>query len=165
MNYLEHTLMSILSKIAAADPSARGYTITRVGEPDPPAVARDYQTRNILILRALHIALALDFTAGVSLDADDAHPVLVFIELPYPSFGPLQVSWHLPREAAWYLSEPTYPGEYDGHSTIQKYVRILHYVSNGVLRAKTEGIEGPEGEAMSAEEYRGLFGGSNVGND
>jgi len=101
----EDELRSLLKAIAALDPSA------------PQAGAKDsfqrYSIRNRLILRALGAATAAGYAAGIDTDPSEPdYPIVVYLHLPGG-----QVSWHLP---SW--------GEWDGHSTEQKYRRVREYI-------------------------------------
>jgi hypothetical protein len=67
-----------------------------------------------LVLDALAYAGHLGYVVGIALDpAEPAWPV-VYIDLPTG-----QVSWHM----------PAYGGEYDGHTTPEKYQRIRDYLA------------------------------------
>jgi hypothetical protein len=101
----EVRLAQTLAAIAAVDPSRHGHT-----GPDSLEIATRYAQRNALIWVAVGLAHQVGVPAGVGYDPSDAHPVIVYIELP----GVGQVSWHL----------PTHPVGWDGHTTGQKYERI-----------------------------------------
>ncbi|MEA5366068.1 hypothetical protein VA596_41530 [Amycolatopsis sp., V23-08] len=74
----------------------------------------NYVIRYPLVVRALGIAAELGYVVGIALDpAEPAWPV-VYIELPAG-----QVSWHM----------PAYGGEYDGHTTPEKYQRIRDFIA------------------------------------
>lgn len=107
-------LARTLTEIAATDPSADGHT-----GPDTREVAARYARRNTLIWQALAQALAAGMPAGVGHDPGDPHPVVVYLDLP----GAGQVSWHLPEDGRQQVL-PVYPGQWDGHSTEVKYLRI-----------------------------------------
>jgi hypothetical protein len=80
-----------------------------------------YEERNCLALAFARMARAAGWVVGW-VDDDDAGrdwPVLM-IDTPAG-----QVSWHLPRLwIADYEEFGRYPGEWDGHSTPEKYQRL-----------------------------------------
>lgn len=69
----------------------------------------DYEIRYPLVWRALSLALAAGYVAGVRIDPAEPDWPVVYIELPQG-----QTSWHMPQ----------YPVEFDGHSTAEKYERV-----------------------------------------
>lgn len=72
-----------------------------------------YAERYVLVFRAIPLALAAGYRAGVRIDdAEPGWPV-AYIELPTG-----QVSWHMP--------EHEHP--FDGHSTDEKYQRVRAFV-------------------------------------
>lgn len=75
---------------------------------------KNYPARYQLVLIALALSAGIGYVCGIGFDEKEGTdwPV-VFIELP--KIG--QVSWHM----------PAYPGEFDGHSTEEKYSRCRKY--------------------------------------
>jgi hypothetical protein len=106
-------LAQVLAEIAAVDPSRHGHT-----GPDTPQAQAAYARRNRLIWTALALSYEAGVPAGVGHDPTDPRPVVVYLELP--SAG--QVSWHL----------PAYAGEWDGHSTAEKYQRVADFAATTV---------------------------------
>lgn len=72
----------------------------------------DYERRYPLVFRALHLALALGYAAGIRIDAAEPEWPVAYIELPTG-----QVSWHMPQ----------HPAEWDGHTTEEKYRRTTAF--------------------------------------
>lgn len=72
----------------------------------------DYEARYGLVLQALHLAYEVGFEAGIRIDKNEPEWPVVYIELPTG-----QVSWHMPQ----------HKNEWDEHTTIQKYNRILSW--------------------------------------
>ncbi|HLU45237.1 MAG TPA: hypothetical protein VKZ67_09505 [Natronosporangium sp.] len=102
----EEELRSLLRAIAAIDPSAPG-----AGKGHE---YRRYSIRNKLILQAVGVAIAAGIIAGIDADPNQPdYPVVVYLRLPTG-----QVSWHLPP---WW-------GEWDGHDTQEKYLRVREYL-------------------------------------
>jgi hypothetical protein len=110
-------LSRTLREIAATDPSAEGHT-----GPDTPAISARYARRNDLVWQALTQARDAGLPAGVGLDPADPHPVVVYLELPTG-----QVSWHLPDDGRHH-GQPAYAGEWDGHTTAEKYMWVDLYI-------------------------------------
>lgn len=100
-------LRAALVAIAKLDPSNTGST----GGAGMDDQAR-YSARNVLVVQALAYAMAAGLPCGFAPSDDTAWPV-VFIDLPTG----LQVSWHL----------PAYPGQYNGHTTAEKYAAIREF--------------------------------------
>ena len=75
-----------------------------------------YHERNQVVA-----ALAKMFPAGVAVDPDEPDWPVLYIDLPDG-----QVSWHFQRSEAIDLLAgiPKYDGEWDGHSTEEKYTRL-----------------------------------------
>jgi len=69
----------------------------------------DYDSRNRFIMQALLLAGACGYKTGIQRDKSEDGWLIVFIELPTG-----QVSWHIPE----------FEGEWDGHTTGQKYDRL-----------------------------------------
>lgn len=86
-----------------------------------------YAERDLCVAALAALALKLGWRAGlgkhdpcdVLWDADWRN--VVFIDLP----GSLQVSWHIhDSELPDFAFLPPYPGEWDGHTTAEKYARL-----------------------------------------
>lgn len=75
----------------------------------------NYVIRYPLVVRALGIAAELGYIVGIALDPAEPKWPVVYIELPTG-----QVSWHM----------PAYGGEYDGHTTPEKYQRIRDFIAS-----------------------------------
>ena len=75
-----------------------------------------YHERNQVVA-----ALAKLFPSGVAVDPDEPDWPVLYIDLPDG-----QVSWHFQRSEAIELLAgiPKYDGEWDGHSTEEKYARL-----------------------------------------
>lgn len=73
----------------------------------------NYAVRNRKVLQALGLAAEIGYPCGVRLDPEVPEWPVIYIELPVG-----QVSWHLPEH-----NEP-----FDGHSTDEKYHRILNFI-------------------------------------
>lgn len=74
---------------------------------------QDYDLRNRAIIEAVYMALFIGHDAGVRFDPAEPEWPVFFIELPTG-----QVSWHLPQHVK----------TWDGHSTEEKYARLVMYV-------------------------------------
>lgn len=103
------TFLSSLAEIMAGDPSNPVCTLE--AEENREAA---YKVRNFGIVSAVGMAMGLGMKAGFQGDPGDPARVIAYVELP----GHGQVSWHL----------PAYAGTYDGHSTMQKYLRVAEYL-------------------------------------
>lgn len=86
-----------------------------------------YEERNRVVALLVRMALSLGWKAGIGNhednpgeDWDSEWRTLVVIELPAG-----QVSWHI-HDSHLFLFEgfPKYDGEWDGHTTPQKYARV-----------------------------------------
>lgn len=101
MSTPRHDLAVWLRWICLADPSWPGH--------DPELA--DYRRRNAFVHMAIAAAIEVGFQAGFALDpnGEPGFRTVAYIELPTG-----QVSWHMPEFA----------GEFDGHSTADKYRRI-----------------------------------------
>lgn len=97
----------VLAEVAACDPSD-----PHVKLPDNVTEQEAYEQRNRLIYQALASAAANRMPHGIQPDPADPAWVIAFIDLPTG-----QVSWHL----------PAYVGQWDGHSTAEKYHRVRAY--------------------------------------
>lgn len=95
--------MSVVARVQLA------HTLTLIAQHDT-----DYPIRYELVFRAIPLALAAGYPAGVALDPVEPDWPVVYIELPDG-----QVSWHM----------PAHPVEFDGHSTEEKYRRITAYTT------------------------------------
>lgn len=73
----------------------------------------NYEIRYGLVMKALYLATALGYAAGIGFDIKEPRYPVVYIELPTG-----QVSWHVPE----------YARPWDGHSTEEKYKRINEFV-------------------------------------
>lgn len=100
-------LVAILAEVAASDPSD-----PHVKLPEGVTEELAYQRRNAFIYQALAQAAAVGYDHGIQPDPAEPGRVLAYIDLPTG-----QVSWHL----------PCYVGEYDGHSTPEKYHRVREF--------------------------------------
>lgn len=109
-------LRGVLVAIAKLDPSNPAH--------GPEA---DYDSRNVLVVQAVHLAMLAGMPAGFGVDASEPLYVVAYIELyepprpGFPSFG--QVSWHI----------PAHQHPYDGHDTPGKYRRISEYSTAGII--------------------------------
>lgn len=74
----------------------------------------NYEIRNRIIYEALAAAAQCGYPHGFRIDAADPEWPVAFIQLPTG-----QVSWHMPQ----------FPQEWDGHSTEEKYRRIVEFRS------------------------------------
>jgi hypothetical protein len=84
-----------------------------------------YHERNMVVVALARLALELGFKAGikqhVGVDWEDDWRNIVFIDLPAG-----QVSWHIhDSEAHLFYFLGAYDGEWDGHTTEEKYERVL----------------------------------------
>jgi hypothetical protein len=91
-----------------------------------------YHERNQVVLLAARMAQKLGYKVGIGYDddpeLDQAMWAVVFIDLP----GCGQVSWHLPQymiDALELDPIPDYDGEWDGHDSDEKYLRVDLYVN------------------------------------
>lgn len=90
-----------------------------------------YAERNQLVA-----LLASAFPAGIKRTAIEGWDAewhnCVYIDLP----GGRQASWHYhDREAALFAHLPPYAGEWDGHTTDEKYARIAELTKGRATRA------------------------------
>lgn len=97
-------LIAMLAEVTMHDPSD-----PHVELPKGMTEEQAYAVRNAFVYQALAQAAAVDFPYGIQPDPNDPAWVIAFIELPTG-----QVSWHL----------PCYVGEWDGHTTAEKYHRV-----------------------------------------
>jgi hypothetical protein len=84
-----------------------------------------YLERNRVVAALAAMALRHGFRAGVARTAIDGWDPewhgCVYVDLPAG-----QVSWHFhDREADLFAFLPPYDGTYDGHSTEEKYARVM----------------------------------------
>lgn len=91
-----------LSGVAENDPS-------RGGVPEGSDGTAEYAARERLIWQAAGCAASAGYRVGVKIDPAQPDWPVLYIDLPDG-----QVSWHM----------AAYPGEYDGHTTAEKYDRI-----------------------------------------
>lgn len=83
-----------------------------------------YEERNRCVSLLTHMAVAMGLTAGLRRSApipgwDAEWHNCVYIDLPVG-----QVSWHYhDSQASLFADLPEYTGEYDGHTTAEKYLR------------------------------------------
>jgi hypothetical protein len=105
-----------LDMAAAADPSNPANTV------EAEQLEAAYAERNRCLYMALGWAASAGYPCGIKLGPGDGPvwPVL-YIELPTG-----QVSWHM----------PAYPGEFDGHSTTEKYARVAEFSLKTVIELK-----------------------------
>jgi hypothetical protein len=81
-----------------------------------------YAERNAVVLAFARAAVRLGWRVGVLDDpAEPDWPVLV-IDLPF--MRERQVSWHMQRSELRAGEFDPYPGEWDGHTTPEKYDRL-----------------------------------------
>jgi hypothetical protein len=73
----------------------------------------NYDARNVGVMRAMELARRIGYPTGIGYDQAGTDWPIIFIELPTG-----QVSWHV----------PAYAGEWDGHTTPQKYERTELYI-------------------------------------
>lgn len=79
-----------------------------------------YTERNQCISLIVRMAQALGLPIGTKIDAESSWPI-VFVDLPSG-----QVSWHIPiDELRFFPALPAYPNDWDGHSTEEKYRRVV----------------------------------------
>ena len=79
---------------------------------------QNYDTRNVLIVRAMDQALQCGYEVGIGFDPLEPYWPVVFIELPTG-----QVSWHVPPHTK----------RWDSHNGDTKVIRVVQY-ANAVLR-------------------------------
>lgn len=72
----------------------------------------NYDIRYKLVLKAVAVAAERGFEAGFAIDPTEPDWPVAFIELPTG-----QVSWHM----------PAHPRKWDGHTTEEKFSRLLMY--------------------------------------
>lgn len=101
-----------------------------------------YTERNLCVAALARMAQANDLKVGVGLhDAadklwDHAWRFIIFIELPTG-----QVSWHFHQdELPLFKDFATYEAPYDGHSTPEKYNRLMAYKPERAIKAKVQQI-------------------------
>lgn len=91
-----------------------------------------YGERNKIVAALARFAHASGYTVGIGADKAEPDPLfrgVVFIDLPTG-----QVSWHFHRdETALFAELPAYLGGYDGHSTPEKYNRLLAHRPEAIL--------------------------------
>ena len=99
-----------LDSMAAIDPSSPGrqYDI----EPTVAELGELYKIRTEHMWHAVAFASAAGYQVGIKFDPKEPAWPVVYIDLPTG-----QVSWHITE----------YPGEWDGHSTEEKYARIAAF--------------------------------------
>jgi hypothetical protein len=86
--------------------------------PDLERWTEVYQERNAVVVALARMAQAAGWTVGQRNDpASEGWPVL-YIDTPEG-----QVSWHLPQDQMP-ANIPPYNGEWDGHTTDEKYDRL-----------------------------------------
>lgn len=84
-----------------------------------------YKERDMCVALIARLALALGYDAGIGRHVgeewEDDWRNIIFIDLPSG-----QVSWHIhDSELEWFQFLPEYKGSWDGHTTEQKYQRVL----------------------------------------
>lgn len=81
----------------------------------------NYPQRYGDVLRALALAHDLGYRVGIKIDPKEPGWPVVYIDLPDDGLEPAggQVSWHMPE----------YAGEWDGHTTAEKFARIAAYAT------------------------------------
>lgn len=108
----------------------RGLLIEAVAEIQAGKAQRDmaYQERNIMVALFGRLAMRAGYPVGIKkIPIEDWDPEwynCVFIELECG-----QLSWHI-HDSELYLFEglPEYKGEYDGHTTDEKYERAREWL-------------------------------------
>lgn len=99
------------------------------------ATAEAYRERTKVVAALASMALATGFTVGIKPTAipgwDADWHGCVWIETPWG-----QMSWHYHDSDAWmFQSLPDYKGEWDGHSTQEKYWRLWRLTQDMPERA------------------------------
>lgn len=107
MNPSRDLLVVLLGSIQTYDPSDPGNPL-----PEGMTTEQAYSERNRLIYQALAAAESCGYPNGIQPDPAEEGWVIAYIELPSG-----QVSWHLPG----------YVGQWDGHSTAEKYHRVREF--------------------------------------
>lgn len=94
-----------------------------------------YAERNKLVALLAHMALALGWKAGVGKHPEEDESwerdwrTILFVEVPSEN-GWAQCAWHFhDSEEALLTGLPEYPGKWDGHTTPEKYTRVLEAMS------------------------------------
>jgi hypothetical protein len=77
-----------------------------------------YAERNAVVLAFAHLGELMGWTVGKLSDPDEPDWPVLMIDTPAG-----QVSWHLTADEMP-ATMPKYPGEWDGHSTPEKYERL-----------------------------------------
>jgi hypothetical protein len=100
----QEALALMIHQVALTDPS---YELSSKED-------ADYNARNRCVMASLTLANSCGFKTGIQRDKSEDGWLIVFIELPTG-----QVSWHIPE----------FEGEWDGHTTGQKYDRVHSYTA------------------------------------
>lgn len=82
-----------------------------------------YTERNCCVSLAARMAIALGYRTGIRCDPaeEPGWQHIIYLDLPAG-----QVSWHIPdRELPFFSFLPSYPAPWDGHTTDEKYARVL----------------------------------------
>jgi hypothetical protein len=93
---------------------------------DAEALDSVYTERNKCVILALRMAVIMGLPAGIGFDeqAEESWKHVVYIDLPTG-----QVSWHIPYRFLLEVLElgvvPAYLKKWDGHTTEQKYQRVM----------------------------------------
>lgn len=93
-----------------------------------------YQERAQVVIAFARSAMALGLKVGFALDpAEGPEWPVLFVDLPTG-----QVSWHLTaQQRATVPDIGEYDGEWDGHSTDEKYARLAAWKPNEPRRRRT----------------------------
>lgn len=75
----------------------------------------NYDRRNKLTYIAIGLATQLGYPVGIRIDPEEPKWPVVYIELPTG-----QISWHVPEHKE----------KFDGHTTEEKYRRLLKFVQS-----------------------------------
>lgn len=74
---------------------------------------KNYTARNIMVYKALLVALEIGYPSGVRVDLAEPEWPVLYIQLPTG-----QVSWHMPE----------FPTPWDGHTMEVKYARCRAFI-------------------------------------
>lgn len=86
-----------------------------------------YEERDRLVAALSHLAWRHGVQVGIGrhegVDWEDDWRTVIYLELPTG-----QVSWHIhDSERPWFLGLPQYDGQWDGHTTEEKYERLQRW--------------------------------------
>lgn len=74
-----------------------------------------YDVRYTLVFAAMNLANSVGYDVGVKFNPQEPEWPIFYIDLPTG-----QISWHMPE----------YTGDWDGHSTEEKYRRVNNYINS-----------------------------------